>query len=180
MANMHDAVAGVLAGGQMAAAWPGPEIEEDAEALLRDELAEALRGAGCAGAPAQRYAAVMLAVLAKKDARAVGGLGEADSLSEADAQEGLRLMAFRLLDAPKPRFSVGCLVLASGFDHPAVKSARQWAKAQGFSHEHAANEAEEWQRIMGLRRTAGQKSEAARSVYQRTNGARRRVKGANL
>jgi hypothetical protein len=65
------------------------------------------------------------------------------------------MMALKLVQAPKPRFSAGCLLLAMGVNHDGLKSARDWAEQQSVSHELAARDVADWSRMLALPPTAG-------------------------
>jgi hypothetical protein len=149
------------------------ESREDQAEVLRDEAAEKLRRRGFNARDAAVAVDAVLAVLSEADRQLCAGVvaGASENvLAKAEALEALRVMAVKLVQAPKPRFSAGCFLLAMGADHPGVKSERQWAAQQHMSHEHASNEVEEWQKSMRLPKTSGQKTEKARKVYQETNG----------
>jgi hypothetical protein len=122
-----------------------------------------------------KYVDVVMGVLRARDVAATrGAAGGGDSVIEADRMESLRVMAFRVLEAPKPRMSMGCFVLAAGFEHEGVRSERQWADRQNISPTHVSNEVMEWQRVMRLPKTSNQKSAAALESYRGSNGANKR------
>lgn len=152
------------------------EAADGAEGLVRDEAAEKLRRAGFSAGDAQRAVSAVMAVFSERDrqmdAMVRDGAMEGNVLGRTEALEALRMMAIRLVQAPKPRFSAGCFLLAAGFEYEGVGSERSWAEAQQLSHTHASNEVREWQRILHLPRTSAQKSERACKSYKNTNGAR--------
>lgn len=145
------------------------DIVEDPEAVQVDAWAEMMIARGMERRAALLAASDIWESQRKKDAECVQGL-------VGYPAESLRVMAIRIKQAPKPRFSAGCLLLAIGMDDksPTVGSVRSWAKQQGVTPEHAANEVEAWQGVLGLPRTSAQKSERARKVYRATNGAQLR------
>lgn len=151
------------------------EENDEAEAVLLDEMAAKLRRMGCGAKEAPMYVAAVVAVLREKDkavAREVlGGAVEGCSLDMDTFKLRLGQTALRIVDAPVSRFSAGCLALAMGQTAQGMRSARQWGEAMGFSHEHANNGVEGWQDFLGLPRTSGQKSPASRATYRDTNGA---------
>lgn len=158
------------------------EVAEGADErseVLRDAAAEKLRWRGMSARDAAMAVDVVRAVLCEADAQAaelmrgVAG-GAAQTWVREDVMEALRVMAVKLVQAPKPRFSAGCFLLAAGIDYPGIRSQRDWAEQQHMSHEQASNEVLEWQRDMRLPATSGQKSEAARKTYKDTNGARKK------
>lgn len=140
------------------------EIEGEVGDVACDELAEVIAGQGVERRLAAKCAE---AVMAKRmaDGEEIGNAAKWE-----EAVEALRMMVIRLVQAPKPRFSAGCLLLAMGVEHDGVSSSRAWAKRQSVCHELAANEVEEWQRILGLSKAFEQKSARALRVYQNTNG----------
>lgn len=152
---------------------------ESAEAVRRDEMAEKLRAAGCPANQAHRYVEAVLSVLREKDramAEAMSASEETVSMfARPDALEAVRVMAVKLVQAPKPRFSAGCLLLAAGIDYPGIKSERDWAAQQNLSPTLASDEVRAWQANMRLPKTGAQKSEAACKVYADTNGARKKT-----
>lgn len=159
------------------------EINEDAGVVEIDEIAEVLAGCGVERKMAARAAERVFARQAKRDgeiARSMGGevgamLG-ADKAHESTAAESVRMLAVKLVQAPKPRFSAGCLLLAMGAKHDGIVSARAWAERQSVSHELAANEVEEWGRMLSLPPTSERKTEAHRKIYRDTNGRQSRAK----
>lgn len=179
MGNTWESTVAVLHGSETARD-PGAVFGDEGdstEGLLLDRAAEKLRGMGYSAADAAEASRAVLAVIGATDAalaRQVSDDWRDWKLAPGYAREALRMMAIKLVQAPKPRFSVGCFLLAAGFDYAGVRSQREWAELQGMSHEHASNEVEEWQRMMWLPRTSAQKSAAARNAYQDTNGARKK------
>jgi hypothetical protein len=154
------------------------EGADDQGAVLRDEAAAKLRARGFSAREAADAVDAVMAVFGERDrqlAEAFCGAGDSDPgntvLARMEAMESLRVMAIKLVQSPKPRFSAGCFLLGAGIDHDGVRSERQWAEAQGLSHTHACNEVREWQRLMRLPKTSAQKSERACSTYAETNGA---------
>ena len=113
------------------------------------------------------------AVFAEADRQIAAEFSEGGNvLGRVEALESLRVMAIKLVQAPKPRFSAGCFLLAAGFEYEGVRSERDWAQQQGLSHTHASNEVREWQATLRLPKTSAQKSERACKSYAETNGAR--------
>ena len=144
---------------------------DDPHEQLVDDWAERLASGGVARLLAQQCAEVVVAVLAARDREVAGEAGEAMAgASRLELLEGLRMLAIKQYQAPKPRLSAGCLLLAMGEMHPDFRSSRELAERQHVSHELAANGVEDWQEVLGLPRTSGQKSEAAVKRYQETNG----------
>lgn len=149
------------------------EEGDDAEAQMLDEMAAVLRARGCGAREAVGYVAGIVAYLQAKD-RAVVRVateGAGEELWRPDALEALRVMGSKLIYAPKPRLSAGCMMMAAGFeDHPGLVSQRAWAARQQVSHEHVSNEVQEWQRVLKLPPTSGQKTAAQKAIYRDTNG----------
>lgn len=144
---------------------------DDARSRLVDEWAEKLVRGGMARLLAQQCAEVVVEVMQAKDQGLVAlEGGQAAGVGMIELLEGLRTLAVKLYQAPRPRLSAGCLLLAMGETHRDFRSARELAERQQSSHELAANGVEEWQRLLGLPKTSGQKGEAAVATYQNTNG----------
>ena len=151
------------------------ETDDPREHVI-DEWAERLSAGGVARLLAQQCAAVVVGVLIERDQGVASEAEEAmASASRGEMLEGLRMLAIKQYQAPKPRLSAGCLLLAMGEMHPDFKSSRELAERQHVSHELAANGVEDWQEILGLPRTSGQKSAAAVKRYQDTNGKSKRA-----
>jgi hypothetical protein len=152
------------------------EEADGAEAVMLDELAEAFRNRGCGAREAGWWALIAVAFFAKRDREVCGGeaAGAGEVAESAWSRETLRAMAVKMVQAPKPRFSIGCFILAMGMDHDGITSSNAWADRQFVSHELAADEVEEWQRLMKLPRNKWQKSAEAKASYKETNGKQRR------
>lgn len=153
------------------------EEGDEAEGRALDEWAEKLmRGGDVPRVYAQRCAAAVLEVLREKDLGVMAGAmgaGAAEgpgSVELAQLLEGVRMIGIKIYQAPKRGMEAGALILASGAKHEDFASARELAEAQSVSHELTANAVEDWQRLLGLKRTSGQKSDAARKTYKDTNG----------
>lgn len=148
------------------------ELAEDAEAVACDEWADVFVGEGVERRTALKCAARIWEMQRARDAEAAGGAANGGSgmLAKAEAMEALGVMAIKLVQASRPRFSAGCFLLAAGIEHEGVGSQRQWAARQNMSPEQASNEVIEWQRALKLPRTKAQKSERACRVYKQTNG----------
>lgn len=153
---------------------------ESADAVRIDEMAEKLRALGCPATQALRYVEAVLGVISATDEKLAGGLGGAAADEESifshrpDAMEAVRMMAIKLVQAPKPRFSAGCLLLAAGIEYHGIRSERDWAKQQQVSPEWVSVEVKEWQTSMRLPKTSAQKTPAACRAYKETNGARKK------
>lgn len=144
------------------------EAGDDAEAVAMEEWAECMVARGVERRTALQCAAAIWELQAGKDRACAGSVvAWAGPVPQAQLLEGLRMIALKIVQAPTPRFSAGCLEIATGLS---ARSARSWAKEQNRSHELAANEVEDWQRVLGLPKTSGQKSDAARKRYAETNG----------
>lgn len=145
-----------------------PDVEDDEEAVKVDAWAELMIARGM-----ERRAAMLAASDIWESQQ--GTEKKNDGMARLPA-ESLRAMAIKIVQSPKPRLSAGCLLLGMGMDYKAIVggSVRAWAKQQGVTPEHAANEVEAWQAMLGLPRTSSQKSERARRVYRETNGAQMR------
>lgn len=141
---------------------------DDAREVKVDEWAEALVRRGLARLLAQQCAEAVVGVLAEREVG--GGERGVAAVGVLELREGLRTLAIKQYQAPKPRLSAGCLLLAMGATHPDFRSARELAERQQVSHELAANGVEDWQELLGLPKTSGQKSEAAVRVYKERNG----------
>lgn len=162
------------------------EINEDAGPVEIDEIAEVLVECGVERKLAARAAERVFARQAKRDgelAREVGGALGAPAVFGADAQhkataaESVRMMAIKLVQSPKPRFSAGCLLVAMGEKTMGdFISARTWAERQNVSPEHTSNEVEEWGRMLNLPPTSERKTDAHRKIYRDTNGRQSRAK----
>lgn len=96
-----------------------------------------------------------------------------DSLQRADSQEHLWQTLCSLIESPKTKFSVGCLMLAMGRKHKVVGSERDWAKDRMVSPTHVSNEVKRWQQILGLPQTEFQKSAQAVEAYRARNQPRK-------
>lgn len=151
------------------------EEADEAEAVALDEMAAVLRGRGCPAKDAPGYVAAVVAYLQAKDKAAVREAvgsepGGESVLARVEALESLRMMAIAQYQAPKPRLSAGCLILALGSDHPDFSSARGLAERQAVSPEHVSNGVGEWQRMLKLPPATGQKTAAQKAIYKKTNG----------
>jgi hypothetical protein len=144
---------------------------DDAAERMVDEWAERLVNGGMARLLAQQCAEIVVGVMRERDQCLVElNGGQSAGVGLGELREGLRTLAGKLYQAPRPRLSAGCLLLAMGETHRDFRSARELAERQQSSHELAANGVEEWQRLLGLPKTSGQKGEAAVATYQNTNG----------
>lgn len=155
------------------------ECEEDFDdpvGQMLDEWTEKLmRNGDVPRLYAQRCAAAVVGVLRERDQGLQLAQGESPVRGDSALLEGLRMLAIKQYQAPKPRLSAGCLLLAMGEAHPDFRSARELAEKQQVSHELAANGVEDWQQVLGLPRTSGQKSAEALKIYQDTNGKTKRA-----
>lgn len=150
------------------------EEGDDAEALAMDAWAECMIARGVARRVALQCAADIMDVQRAKDAACASAAGYGGTGSElggrSELLEGLREIGIKIYQAAKRGMEAGALVLATGSAHRDFKTARELAERQHVSHELTANAVEEWQRLLGLPRTSGQKSEEAKHVYNQTNG----------
>jgi hypothetical protein len=80
----------------------------------------------------------------------------------------------RVWDARDKRLHLGALFFALGRPPLGTWSLRELAKQQGVSPEAASNETHNYQDILGLPRTAQQKSADAVASYQLSNGAQKK------
>jgi hypothetical protein len=149
------------------------EAADDASGARMDEWAEVLVSVGIERRLAVRGAGALWAAAQGRDAACVASVGGAAEVDRAQLVEGLRGLAIKIYQAPKRGLSAGALLLATGSQHQDFASARDLAKAQGVSHELAANAVEEWQADFNLPRLALQKGAAARATYKQTNGKQR-------
>lgn len=176
------------------------EAGDEAEAVLVDELAARFRREGASAGAAMSYAKSMRGWLRERDRAACGG-GGVESAGGAGAGgcvssvggvasaavaavreefpqlagETLRMMVIKIVQAPRPRFSAGCLLLAMGMEHNGITSSNAWADRQHLSHELAADCVEDWQRAMGLPRNKWQKSAEAIGSYRDSNGKQKQA-----
>lgn len=176
MATTWDLIAAVKANADLPRASSADfvgEIEEDAEAVAVDAWADKMIARGVERRLAMQCAADIWEGERAKDAEACGvkGGGVA-ALASDQSLESVRKMMIRIVQAPKPRMSAGCLLLAIGAEFDGVSSSREWAQRQAVSHELTANEVEGWQRRLKLPKALAQKSERAKSSYRITNGRR--------
>lgn len=154
------------------------EESEDGAEVLWDEAAGRVRGklprltAHEAALVVDAVRSVLEAADRAVVASVVGGGASEAVVEREQLRERMGALAMRIVDAPRPKFSAGCLALACGFEGQGMRSQRQWAASQGFSPEYASDEVLEWQRFLGLPPTSAQKSEAACAAYKATNGAR--------
>jgi hypothetical protein len=151
---------------------------DDAEAVEMERIAEVLIAEGAERKFAVRAARRVYESQSKRDAVLAEGMG-AEMRGEGNGQtlasaESMRHVLVKIVQAPSPRFSTGCLMLAMGMEHNSVTSARQWAQLQGKSHTQAANEVEGWSRELKLPPTANRKTEEQKKTYRDTNGRQRR------
>ena len=150
---------------------------DDAAAMEMERIAEILIAEGAERKFAVRAARRLFGEQSKRDAvlaeEVSGGMLGANA-PHAAAAESMRHVLVRIVQAPAPRFSTGCLMLAMGMEHNSVTSARQWAAMQGKSHTQAANEVEVWSRELKLPPTANRKTDEQKKIYRDTNGRQRR------
>jgi hypothetical protein len=158
---------------------------DDAAAEEMERIADAMIASGVERRLAVRAAMAVFQMQSGRDgalARGVVGGVVAEGILGATkeeastATESVRMMALKLVQAPKPRFSAGCLLLAMGVNHDGLKSARDWAEQQSVSHELAARDVADWSRMLALPPTAARKSEKHKKIYRDTNGRQRRAK----
>lgn len=152
------------------------EAADERDGVLRDAAVEKLMRVGFKAREAAMAVDAVRAVFAESDRQLNGRLNEqfgheGNVLGRVEALEALRVMAIKLVQAPKPRFSAGCFLLAAGFDYEGIRSERDWAEQQKISHTHASNEVRDWQSLLHLPKTSAQKSEKACKSYAETNGA---------
>lgn len=142
---------------ELRAAYAG----EHGDALCPDDPLDIIREA-VGDAPEH-----VIAVLAKElgaeafRAESVSREEAVRSLLRAEQGDVVKMMLFRVWEAPKPRLSVGCLLLAMGIKPMGVASGRELAKQQCVSPEYVSAMVEDWQGRLGLPKTEFQKSEAA-------------------
>lgn len=145
------------------------EEGDDPVAGLVDEWVEKLmRGGDVPRVYAQRCAAAVVGVLRERDQQVAAG-GCAAGAATVMLHGLLERSVEQIVEAGNSKFAAGCLLLAMG-NYTFARSARHWAELRGLSHESAANGVEVWQERLGLPRTSGQKSPAAKQIYQDTNG----------
>ena len=101
-----------------------------------------------------------------------------ESLTRAEQGDVLKMMLFRIWEAPKPRLSVGCLLLSLGIKPLGVASGRELARQQAVSPEHVSAMVDEWQGKLGLPKTEFQKSEAAVQAARLHNRNSQKTKAA--
>ncbi|MEY5101110.1 MAG: hypothetical protein RJA36_3829 [Pseudomonadota bacterium] len=97
------------------------------------------------------------------------------SVLRAEQADVLKLILFRIYEAPKPRLSVGSLLLAVGIKPMGINSERDLARQQVVSPEHVSNEVEAWQDLLQLPRTEFQKSESAVQAARDHNRRRQSI-----
>jgi hypothetical protein len=107
----------------------------------------------------------------------VGGVDQAHDVASSwmlhpDAADKLEQALSRAREARDSKLALGCLAFARGKPPYGVWSMRDLAKLHSVSVEAVSNEVEHFQDILGLPRTAQQKSSHAVKTYGRTNGAR--------
>jgi hypothetical protein len=152
------------------------EEGDDAEALAMESWAECMIRRGVDRRVALQCAADVWEVQRAKDEACARGMGQAGSAGRApeELKEMLSRIGRDIVRAERSKYAAGCMLLAMG-DKLFARSARDWAEKQGMSHESAANDIEKWQDLIGLPRTADQKSEAAIRSYRDTNGKKQQL-----
>ncbi len=155
---------------------PRPAREEcqegdDPEALAMESWAEPMIARGVDRRVALQCAAAIWELQRAKDAACAGSVAYVGPAEDAPVEllEMLSRIGRDIVRAERSKYAAGCMLLAMG-DKLFARSARDWAEKQGMSHESAANDVEKWQALVGLPRTAAQKSPDAIKVYKGTNG----------
>ena len=184
MATQWDSIAAAKQGADQPHALNGEHALgcDDAVALEKQRTAEILMKRGVDRRTACLCAGDVFAAQSARDVECAGDgagvelgqfLGHPES-EIATAAARVRMLAAHLVQAPKPRFSAGCLLLAMGEKHKGVTSAREWAERQSVSHELAAREVAHWGKILALPPTHDRKTEAQKKIYRDTNGRQKR------
>ena len=186
MATQWDSIAAAKQGADQPHALNGEHALgcDDAVALEKQRTAEILMKRGVDRRTACLCAGDVFAAQSARDVECAGDgagveLGQFlghPAVEKQTAVEGVRQMAVRLVQAPKPRFSAGCLLLAMGAEQDGVTSAREWAVQQCVSHELAAREVAHWSTILALPPTHARKTAAQKKIYRDTNGRQKRAK----
>lgn len=147
------------------------EEGDDAEALAMEGWAERMIRRGVERRVALQCAADIWEAQRAKDVACAGGAAREGALeaSPVELLEMLSRIGRDIVRAERSKYAAGCMLLAMG-DKLFARSARDWAQKQGMSHESAANDVEKWQDLIGLPRTADQKSAEAINTYKGTNG----------
>lgn len=156
------------------------EEGDDPEALAMEEWAEEMVKRGMPRQQALQAAAAIWGLQRAKAAACAGSavVWAGEVPERAELLEMLSRIAREIALAPKPKMTAAALLLAMG-DLVVARSARQLAERCKLSHELVADRVVEWQRMLGLPRTSGQKSEEAIDSYRATNGAQAKFKHDN-
>ena len=151
---------------------------DEAEGIEIERMAELMMSEGVERRLAMRAAVKLFTDQKTRDLGLIGdasaGVLGADEAHQSAAVDGMRMVLVKIVQAPAPRFSAGCLMVALGMNHDSVASARQWATQQGKSHTQAANEVDSWSRLLSLPPTSARKTEEQKKIYRSTNGRTRR------
>lgn len=163
---------------------------DDAEAIAMERMAEVMIKRGVDRKVAVGCSAAIFEMMRARDAElaavVVGGADqvgdvadsmreEASLLASVDGMDRLSEAHSRVFAARDATLAMGCLLFAMGKPPYGFYSIRKLAAARGVSPQAAAVLVGEFQSILGLERTAQQKSEKALKAYARSNGATGRI-----